>query len=101
MENLLRQQSDRAIPDHVPVRAHPRVRLLDNFEGDAAAAPQLALSLFSFNAGIELGQIMFVAAVFQITLYLASSAWQNTIRFAVSFGVVCLSMYWFAQRVFP
>jgi hypothetical protein len=44
---------------------------------------------------------MFVAAVFQITLYLASSAWQNTIRFAVSFGVVCLSMYWFAQRVWP
>jgi len=61
----------------------------------------LALSLFSFNAGIELGQIMFVAAVFQITLYLASSAWQNTIRFAVSFGVVCLSMYWFAHRVWP
>ena len=59
----------------------------------------LALSLFSFNAGVELGQIMFVAAAYQITRYLDSSAWQDRIRFAVSFGVVCLSMYWFVQRV--
>ena len=63
--------------------------------------PNLALSLFSFNAGVELGQIMFVAVVFLLMIYRASSEWQTRIRSAVSFGVVCFSMYWFAQRVFP
>ena len=61
----------------------------------------LALSLFSFNAGVELGQLLFVALVFPMMMYLAGSAWQNRVRSAVSFGIVCLSMYWFAQRAFP
>ena len=60
----------------------------------------LALSLFSFNAGVELGQLLFIAIVFPMTLYLAASRWQTRIRSAVSFGVVCLSMYWFVQRAF-
>jgi len=62
--------------------------------------PNLALSLFSFNAGLELGQITFVAVVFPIMIYRAPSEWQTRIRSAVSLGIVCLSMYWFAQRVF-
>ena len=61
----------------------------------------LALSLFSFNAGVELGQLLFVAIVFPMMMYLAASAWQNRIRSAVSFGIVCLSVYWFVQRAFP
>jgi hydrogenase/urease accessory protein HupE len=60
----------------------------------------LALSLFSFNAGVELGQILFVAIVFPMMMYLAGSAWQNRVRSAVSFGIVCLSMYWFVDRAF-
>ncbi|MEO8256617.1 MAG: HupE/UreJ family protein [Acidobacteriota bacterium] len=60
----------------------------------------LALSLFSFNAGVELGQLLFVAIVFPMVLYLAASAWQNRIRSAVSSGIVCLSVYWFVQRAF-
>ena len=61
----------------------------------------LALSLFSFNAGVELGQLLFVAIVFPMMMYLAGSAWQNRVRSAVSFGIVCLSVYWFVQRAFP
>ena len=61
----------------------------------------LALSLFSFNAGVELGQLLFVAIVFPMMMYLAASAWQNRIRSAVSSGIVCLSVYWFIQRAFP
>ena len=61
----------------------------------------LALSLFSFNAGVELGQLLFVAIVFPMMMYLAASAWQNRVRSAVSFGIVCLSVYWFVQRAFP
>ena len=60
----------------------------------------LALSLFSFNAGVELGQLLFVAIVFPMMMYLAGSAWQNRVRSAVSFGIVCLSVYWFVQRAF-
>jgi hypothetical protein len=62
--------------------------------------PSLALSLFSFNVGIELGQIIFVAAVFLLMIYGASSEWQTRIRPAVSFGVICFSVHGFAQRVF-
>jgi hydrogenase/urease accessory protein HupE len=60
----------------------------------------LALSLFSFNAGVEIGQLAFVAVVFPMILWLASSTWQAGLRAAVSFGVVCLSTYWFVQRAF-
>ena len=60
----------------------------------------LALSLFSFNAGVEIGQLAFVAVVFPIMLSLASSSWQAGIRSAVSFGIVCLSTYWFVERAF-
>jgi hypothetical protein len=60
----------------------------------------LALSLFSFNAGVEIGQLAFVAVVFPAMLYLASSAWQTAVRSAVSLSVVCLSVYWFVQRAF-
>lgn len=60
----------------------------------------LALSLFSFNAGVEIGQLAFIAGVFPMMLWLASSTWQAGIRSAVSFGVVCLSTYWFVQRAF-
>ena len=60
----------------------------------------LALSLFSFNAGVEVGQLAFVAVVFPAMLYLTASRWRAEIRSAVSFGVVCLSMYWFVQRAF-
>jgi hypothetical protein len=60
----------------------------------------LALSLFSFNAGVEVGQLAFVGVVFPAMLYLTSSRWRAEIRSAVSFGVVCLSVYWFVQRAF-
>ena len=61
----------------------------------------LALSLFSFNAGVEIGQLAFVAVVFPVAFYLATSRWRLGVRSAVSFGVVCLSTYWFVQRALP
>lgn len=60
----------------------------------------VALSLFSFNAGVEIGQVIFVAALFPLTLYVASTRWKNQILPAVSSGAVCLAMYWFVQRAF-
>jgi hypothetical protein len=59
----------------------------------------LALSLFSFNAGVELGQLAFVVAVFPLMGYTASRRWRQ-LRPAVSLAVVFMSVYWFLQRAF-
>jgi hypothetical protein len=59
--------------------------------------PGLLLSLVSFNAGIEIGQLVFVAGVLQL-LYLASSRWRNQARHAASLGVMSLAAYWLVQR---
>jgi hypothetical protein len=61
---------------------------------------ELGLSLFSFNAGIEIGQLVFVAIVFPLVLYKTSTRWHQEVRFAVSIGAVGLSLYWFVQRAF-
>ena len=58
----------------------------------------LAWSLFSFNAGVEVGQIAFVAVV--VPLVLASRRRLPELRPAVSASIVCLAMYWFVQRAF-
>ena len=60
----------------------------------------LALSLFSFNAGVEVGQLAFVLMLFPAVIYLASMGWQRQSRLSVSLGVMCLALYWFVRRAF-
>src|ERR1700735_3366337 len=45
----------------------------------------LALSLFSFNAGVEIGQITFVMLIFPLVRELTSSGWKR-LKLAASFG---------------
>ena len=59
----------------------------------------LALSLFSFNVGVEIGQITFVLLIFPLVRDLVSSGWKR-LKPAVSIGVACLAVYWFVQRAF-
>ncbi len=59
----------------------------------------LALSLFSFNAGVEIGQITFVLLIFPLVQDLVSSGWRR-LKPAVSIGIACLAVYWFVQRAF-
>jgi hypothetical protein len=59
----------------------------------------LALSLFSFNFGVELGQITFVLLIFPLVQDLVKSGWSR-LKPAVSAGVGCLAVYWFVQRAF-
>ena len=59
----------------------------------------LALSLFSFNAGVEIGQITFVLLIFPLVQDLVSSGW-NRLKPAVSIAIACLAAYWFVQRAF-
>jgi hypothetical protein len=60
----------------------------------------LALSLFSFNSGVEIGQILFVLVAFPLIIYLTRSRWQQQIKPAVSLTVMGLAVYWFVQRAF-
>jgi HupE / UreJ protein len=59
----------------------------------------LALSLFSFNAGVEIGQVTFVLLIFPLVQDLVSSGWRR-LKPAVSTGIACLAAYWFVQRAF-
>ena len=59
----------------------------------------LALSLFSFNLGVEIGQITFVLLIFPLVQDLVKSGWTR-LKPAVSIGVACLAIYWFVQRAF-
>jgi hydrogenase/urease accessory protein HupE len=60
----------------------------------------LALSLFSFNLGVELGQIAFVLVLFPLVLYIESSRWRRKTQVSVSLVVLSLAVYWFVRRAF-
>ena len=59
----------------------------------------LALSLFSFNLGVEIGQITFVLLIFPLVQDLVSSGWKR-LKPAVSMAIACLAAWWFVQRAF-
>jgi hypothetical protein len=61
--------------------------------------PELALSLFSFNAGVEIGQVLFVLAVYPFVKSIASERWPR-LRPVVSSAVLGVGVYWFVQRAF-
>jgi hypothetical protein len=60
----------------------------------------LALSLFSFNLGVELGQLSFVILLFPLIVYISSSRWRQPFQKSVSIVVFCLALYWFVWRAF-
>jgi hypothetical protein len=60
----------------------------------------LAIGLFSFNGGVELGQLGFVCIVFPIVLYLSTSRWKPQFLSASSAAIAGLGFYWFIQRCF-
>ncbi len=59
----------------------------------------LALSLFSFNFGVELGQITFVLLIFPLVHDLIQSGWTR-LKPAVSSAIGILAIWWFVQRAF-
>lgn len=59
----------------------------------------LALSLFSFNLGVEIGQLVFVVLLFPAIEDLIRSGWTK-LRPAVSIVIGLLAAYWFIQRAF-
>ena len=59
----------------------------------------LALSLFSFNLGVEIGQVVFVVLLFPAIEDLVRSGWTK-LRPVVSIAIGLLAIYWFIQRAF-
>lgn len=60
----------------------------------------LALSLVSFNLGVEVGQVAIVATAFLCLLALRKLPWELTFRRLVSAGAVAVGLIWFVQRAF-
>lgn len=61
----------------------------------------LVLSLFSFNIGVELGQVLFVVAVMAVMKLLNSvHLWGPRFRHAAAFMVGAFAMSWTLERVF-
>ncbi|MBI4475387.1 MAG: HupE/UreJ family protein [Acidobacteria bacterium] len=58
----------------------------------------LALSLFSFNGGVEIGQLVFVSALFPMVYYATRSRWKRRFLSAASLSIMCLGFYWFIER---
>jgi hydrogenase/urease accessory protein HupE len=65
------------------------------------AKSSLALSLFSFNLGIEIGQILFIVGVsaFYLVVKKALRRPLPKIKISIAYFVGTLSAFWFIQRV--
>jgi hypothetical protein len=59
----------------------------------------LAISLFSFNGGVELGQLAFVSLVFPLVYLATHSRWKHQFLTATSVAIASLGAFWFVQRV--
>jgi len=68
-------------------------------EGLGISAGERITGLLTFNLGVEIGQLLFVA----LTLFLLSAArllaWQRQARLAALAGAGVLGMYWFTERI--
>jgi hydrogenase/urease accessory protein HupE len=64
--------------------------------------PALGWSLFSFNVGVEIGQLLVVVAVASAlaALRARSEAAGRRLAFAGSLAVIAAGAFWFVQRVF-
>lgn len=61
---------------------------------------EIPLALFSFNVGIELGQLAFVGAVLLVTAALRRLpvAWPRWARAVPAYGIGTMAVLWFLQR---
>jgi len=58
------------------------------------------LALFSFNLGIELGQLAFVGAVLLVAAALrrVPVAWPQWAKASLAYGIGTMATFWFLQR---
>ena len=85
------------------VRPHPRLRLRQRAARIRPAAAALGWSLFSFNLGVEMGQLLIVAVVATALAAVRRRERGRGARGSPSPGrsaVILAGLYWFVERVF-
>ncbi len=66
---------------------------------DLGLAPgHMVLSLFSFNLGVEVGQLVFVLVLVPFLVAVGKSRWKEPVTATVSVAVMTLGFYWFVER---
>jgi hydrogenase/urease accessory protein HupE len=60
----------------------------------------LAVSLVSFNIGVEIGQLAFMSVAFLLLAVIKRWKWDGAVRYAASLTAIVAGMYWFVQRAF-
>jgi len=58
----------------------------------------LAVSLFSFNAGVEIGQVLFVCALLPAMFYLDRTTWKSKVVEILSLVIMSLGFYFFFRN---
>jgi HupE / UreJ protein len=59
----------------------------------------LAMSLFGFNAGVEIGQIAIVGAMYPLLQLLARTPYRVAVTRAASSAITVVGLIWFYQRI--
>lgn len=60
----------------------------------------MAISLFAFNVGVELGQLLILAALYPLIILISKSANRRGIVRALSSVILVFGLVWFIERVF-
>ena len=60
----------------------------------------LAVSLFSFNIGVELGQVAIVGIVFPAIIWLSRQAYQRRVVDGLSLFILLFGLGWLIERIF-
>ena len=60
----------------------------------------LAVSLFGFNIGVEIGQVLIVCAIFPFLFFFRTKDYYKHILFYGSLFLIIASLYWFVERFF-
>jgi len=64
------------------------------------AQSQYALSLISFNVGVELGQLAVIALAFMCLYPLRSKVWhQNRLVLSLNIPIAVIASYWLIERL--
>ena len=73
----------------------------DSLRQWAIPTDEMAVPLFAFNLGVEVGQLAVVVVLYPLVHFAARHQWHRThVVYPVSISIACVGTYWFVERVF-
>ncbi len=69
-------------------------------EGLGVSSGERIMGLVTFNLGVEIGQLLFVALTLFLLVGARLLAWERQARLGALAGAGTLGMYWFTERIF-